>query len=98
MIFNLDQLKKAFDYADEEEDEDGNIVKRVFLGTVFGLIPSGKYYMPFALGNVTEKEVEADEEWYEQAEQELDKIGAYMISDETDPCDLIAIMLVEEAE
>ena len=35
---------------DEEPDEDG--VVRVFLGTVFSLYPSGKYYTPFANGNV----------------------------------------------
>lgn len=38
--------------AEEYTDEDGQKVKSVFLGTVFSIMPSGKYYMPFACSNV----------------------------------------------
>lgn len=34
------------------KNENGDSVKSVFLGTVFGIMPSGKYYMPFACSNV----------------------------------------------
>ena len=34
------------------EDMDGNLVESVFLGTVFGIMPSGKYYTPWANSNV----------------------------------------------
>jgi hypothetical protein len=36
----------------QDTDMEGNTVERVFLGTVFSLTPSGKYYTPFASGNV----------------------------------------------
>jgi hypothetical protein len=38
----------------EEVDEDDfeGVVERLYLGTVFTLTPSGKYYMPWASGNV----------------------------------------------
>ena len=37
---------------EDEPDENGNIKESVCLGTVFSLTPSGKYYTPFANGNV----------------------------------------------
>jgi len=37
---------------EDEPDENGNIKESVYLGTVFSLTPSGKYYMPLATGNV----------------------------------------------
>lgn len=46
------QLNKEFDWAQiaQECAEEGCI----FLGTVFALTPSGKYYQPFACSNVNE--------------------------------------------
>lgn len=38
-------------YADVFQNEDMQ-VKSVFLGTVFHIMPSGKYYQPFACSNV----------------------------------------------
>lgn len=35
-----------------EKTGDGERVESVFLGTVFDIMPSGKYYMPWASGNV----------------------------------------------
>jgi len=97
-IFDLEKLATALDNAEEHDDMDGAIVRRVYLGTVFELLPSGKYYMPYACSNVTEKEAMEDERWYEQAESELDQINAYMESGEGDPCDLFATRLVREAD
>jgi len=94
-IFNLDILKAALIAADETEDIDGNTVKQVFLGTVSGLLPSGKYYTPFACSNVTEEEALEDEEWYAKAESELDTIGAYLVSGEGNPCDIFAEVMKE---
>lgn len=34
------------------EDMEGNIVESVFLGSVFSIYPSGKYYTPWANSNV----------------------------------------------
>ncbi len=40
--------------AEEWEDNDDDMqVRRVFIGTVFDLLPSGKYYQPFACSNVS---------------------------------------------
>jgi hypothetical protein len=50
---------KVFDYSIEEltqsddlVDDSGNIIGRAFIGTVFTLTPSGKYYMPWACSNL----------------------------------------------
>lgn len=34
------------------ETSEGDFVKSVYLGTVFGIFPSGKYYMPWACSNL----------------------------------------------
>jgi RecJ-like exonuclease len=51
-IFDLEALKREFETAGVDTDMDGNTVKRVYLGTVMALTPSGKYYTPFASNNV----------------------------------------------
>jgi len=50
MVAVKKQLAKAPFEFDEESGED---VRRVWLGTVFGLTPSGKFYTPFACSNVS---------------------------------------------
>ena len=42
------------DYEDYEADWDSDLlIRQVYLGTVFSIMPSGKYYMPWAFGNLT---------------------------------------------
>jgi hypothetical protein len=48
MIFDLDAIKLELEQA--EPNEEG--VHLVYLGTVMSLVPSGKYYMPWACGNL----------------------------------------------
>ena len=52
-IFNLKALCQELN-AEEWEDDSFNDcqVRRVYIGSVFSLLPSGKYYTPFANGNV----------------------------------------------
>lgn len=38
--------------AEPTRDLDGNLILSYYLGSVFGLLPSGKYYTPFASSNV----------------------------------------------
>lgn len=38
----------------EVRDEDGGTIGRTYLGSIFSLTPSGKYYTPFACSNVDE--------------------------------------------
>ena len=89
LIFNLENIKAEFDVA-EPFERDGEIYKAVFLGTVFSLCSSGKYYMPWACSNVTEKEADQDERWVEKAEAELDTIDAFLTSGEGSATDLFA--------
>jgi len=48
-------IESAMQQIENEEsymDIDGNILKSVFIGTCFNIMPSGKYYQPFACSNV----------------------------------------------
>ncbi len=50
---NWDEVRKILDNQEWEPDDDNDGERRcVYLGTVFGLYPSGKYYMPFACSNL----------------------------------------------
>jgi hypothetical protein len=84
---NVQAIREELSGLEWELSDDG-YKRSVYIGTVFNLAPSGKYYMPWACSNVTEKEAEQDEEWYEAVEQELDQFGLYLESGEGDPCDL----------
>ena len=48
-------IESAMQQIENEEpykDMDGNTLKSVFIGTCFNIMPSGKYYQPFACSNV----------------------------------------------
>ena len=50
---NWDAVKAAMETAEWQDTfDDDRQEKSVFLGTVFALLPSGKYYLPFAHSNV----------------------------------------------
>jgi len=52
-IFDLEDLRGELEQAEPQECFDGDgQEKSVFLGTVFTLTPSGKFYMPWACSNV----------------------------------------------
>lgn len=59
--------------------------RRVFLGTVFSLLPSGQYNLPWNDINPH------DAVWHKQAELELRSIGCSLEFGEDDPCDLFAV-------
>jgi hypothetical protein len=61
-----------------------------YLGSVFSLTPSGKYYMPWACSNVTEEEARQDEEWWEKMEVYGENHGIFFSGGEGDPTDIIA--------
>lgn len=53
MALNIQSIKKELEETPwEDGDVDGIKVRRVFLGTVMSLTPSGKFYTPFACSNV----------------------------------------------
>lgn len=91
-LFNTEQIRDEMNSEDWEDDFENYMQRRsLFIGTVFSLCPSGKYYTPWAYSNVTEEEANQDEAWYEQAKEELDSIGCLLESGEGDPCDLYAV-------
>ena len=71
-----------------EEFEDEEPIYCAYIGSVFSIYPSGKYYMPFAHSNVTAKEALLDEVYREALEEVLDKHGLFAVSGEGDPCDI----------
>ncbi len=48
----IESALKKIESEESYKDMDGNILKSVFIGTCFNILPSGKYYMPFACSNV----------------------------------------------
>jgi hypothetical protein len=48
----IDNAMKCIENEEPYKDLDGDILKSVFIGTCFNIMPSGKYYMPFACSNV----------------------------------------------
>jgi hypothetical protein len=91
-------LKAEIEASDTIEDECGNEVKSVYLGSVFSLSPSGKYYTPFASSNVSEKEAEEDEDWYEKLKEAAHENGLFIESGIGDPTDIIISKLIKERE
>lgn len=91
MVTGLDwkEIRKELDLQDWEKDDfDETESRRIYIGTVFNLLPSGKYYQPFACSHVTDEEAELDEEWYEALEAELNEHGMFYDCGEGDPCDM----------
>lgn len=87
---NWKAIREELDSQAWEKSWDGDREERLcFIGTVFNLMPSGKYYMPWACSNVEEWEAEADEEARESLERECDKRGLFLTCSEGDPCDLL---------
>lgn len=62
--------------------------RSVYIGTVFSLLPSGKYYTCFANSNVSEEDAQRDEKWYELVDLKLSEFDAYIQHGDGDPCDL----------
>jgi len=85
VIKELEGMKGNPDY---ETDESG--IKRVecFIGTVFGLAPSGKYYTAWAHSNVTTREANRDMQWYNALERLCEEHELYLTNGDSDPCDL----------
>jgi hypothetical protein len=80
---------------DNQYPEDGRMVGTAFIGTVFDMLPSGKYYMPWAASNVTEDEAGRDTIFMEHLEREASNHGGSITSSEGDPCDIMFEMTFE---
>ena len=94
--FNWDEIEKALNEAEPFVNEYGDVVRMVYVGTVFSLTPSGKYYMPWT-SNQTQEDIEADSAWWEKVEAEAEERGLFFASGEGDPCDIF-IGRIEDTE
>jgi len=58
-----------------------------YWGSIFNLVPSGKYYLPWCT-NASEDEMEADEGWWAAAEEAAEDLGLWITLGEGDPTDV----------
>jgi len=99
MIFDLDKIRQELDNLPWEksyEYGDDTVSRWLYIGRVWSWLPSGKYYTAWACSNVSEEEVRKDQEWLEQAENELKKIekeytNVFMAEGIGDPTDLYIV-------
>lgn len=127
-ILDLHVLNEQLENAEAEYDEENDFwFKSIYLGTMMSLIPSGKYYTPFAYSDVEicdscahvgdvpctsdnpctqpddpdvpDKvyycEACKDAKWYQQVEEELLSIDAYLYDREGCATDLFIRTIVE---
>lgn len=59
-----------------------------YLGSCFYLYPSGKYYTPFACGNVNIQEAMWDAVWQDALDEVAEKYNLYATGGEGDPTDV----------
>ena len=77
-------------YLDEEEQ----VIGQCFLGTVFALFPSGKYYMPWCSNQTRQDEIK-DSCYSEALEEVAARYGLFIQGGEGDPCDIFACKVFE---
>lgn len=85
-----DNIRKALDEQPWEEDpcDPYQEIRTVFIGSVFTLLPSGKYWTPWAYSNMTEEEMAADEIWWDTVQAEAGERHFSIDGGVADPCDL----------
>ncbi len=77
--------------------DDDQIEGLCWLGTVFGIYPSGKFYMPWTT-NQTRSDVIKDECFHEALEEVAGRYGLFITSGEGDACDIFAGLGLEYDE
>lgn len=86
--WDWDSMRKECESGAEVDPDNLDIrIGRCFLGTVFALMPSGKYYMPWT-SNQTDWDIARDEVYMEALEAAADAAGGWIESGEWDSCDL----------
>jgi len=93
--FNWEKIVQLVDSQPPEKDMDGNYIKIIYLGSVFNIMPSGKYYMPWACSNVTEEEMWEDQQYMEALEDVASEYGLFITASEGDPTDLLIGKVVD---
>ena len=93
--WDWDKIKStALQFVEKEEDD---YIGRAWLGTVFGLTPSGKVYT-FWTSNQTEDDVLKDEIWWDVLAEVAQKYDMFIFNGEGDPCDVFAGIIVDQPE
>lgn len=97
--FHLEYLEKEMEkeewYFDDESGNNDTKLRRIGLGSF--VYPSGKYYMPFACGNIDSVEGKIDESFTEQFEEKLNYFQK-RYSFEADENDPVYSFIVEYEE
>jgi len=83
-------------YNEAMNNADERNVGSCYLGTVFSLTPSGKYYTSWASSNIEVLEAVKDDIWQEVLEGFAVTWGGYITSGEGDPCDIFFETYVEK--
>lgn len=94
-----DKIRAEMNREDWVDDtmNPGLQMRSLLLGTVMGLTPSGKFYMPWT-SNQTEDDVDADAEWWERQQAAAEAVGLSIESGENDPCDIFAMEYRDAAD
>ena len=87
VVHAMDGLKRYHDYHDIRSDEDGNMIESYYVGTLFNIMPSGKYYMPWT-SNQTWSDIVKDTYFSEKLEEKLDDLSMWLESGEGCSTDL----------
>lgn len=79
-------------------DEEGNIIASCWIGTVFALYPSGKYWTWWACSNVSRSERAKDEAYAFALEEVLDDKGFFQTCGEGDSTDVFFQKVIDKDE
>ena len=81
--------------SDPQKDEEGDLVGYSLLGTVFQIMPSGKYWTFWACSNTTQRERIKDTAFSEALNAVTEEHGYWIELGEGDPCDLFIVKSYE---
>lgn len=85
---DFEGYRKELNTREWEVFDPGIEVRSVYVGSVMGLTPSGKYYT-FWTTTQTEEEVEADMEWWARNQEAAERLGLVLEASDLDPLDVL---------
>lgn len=88
------ELKKLIPKMEITEDEEGNAIKSIYLGSYMSLDPCGKYHHFLSENGATD---ECDTYW-ENLDKAASNLNGCIVSGEGDPTDIYFQMSVDEEE
>lgn len=99
--FDWDYIQAILNNPDDDMivDDEWNDVKyaSLYIGSILSIMPSGKYYMPFACSNIENvREALLDECYQDALNEKLEELGLWCESGEGDPLDVFFCKLIDE--